>query len=264
MTITEGSLSKKLLLTTSVAIILFGAAACGESADDESGGNGGGSSSEETSEEGGEQENAAPGPDLEGIPDVVAEVNGEEIGKDEFVSVYEGQFQQMAMQSQQTGQEVDQDQLKKQTAENLVNNKILIQEADNRGLSASEDEVDKTLTEIAQQQGLESKDEFLKMLDEQGMGEEEVMSQLEIQVKLDQLIAEETGDTDPTEEELQELYDRTAEQQEQMGAGEGSELPPFEDVKPQLKEQIKAEKENEAVQTLIDELREDADISINL
>lgn len=256
-------MSKKLLLATSVAILLFGTVACGESADDETGGNNADSGREEASEEG-TQENAVPEPDLEGVPDVVAEVNGVEILKEEFVSVYEGQFQQMVMQSQQSGEEIDQDQLKEQTAERLVDTEILVQEADNRGLSASEEEVDKALTEIAQQQGLESKDEFLKAMDEQGMSEEEVMSQLEIQVKLGQLVAEEAGDTDPTEQELKDLYDRMAEQQDQMGQGEGSELPPFEEVKPQLKEQIQSEKENEAAQTLVRELREEADISINL
>lgn len=257
-------MSKKLLLTTSVAIVVFGTAACGGATDDETGGNDGDGGSEEASEEGGEQENAAPAPDLEDIPDVVAEVNGEEILKDEFVSAYEAQFQQMVMLSQQSGEEVDQDQLKEQTAKSLVDNEILVQEADNRGLSAPEEEVDKTLTEIAQQQGLESEDEFLEAMDEQGMGEEEVMSQIEIQVKLDQLVAEEAGDTNPTEQELRELYDQTAEQQDQMGGGEGSELPPFEEVKPQLEEQVQSEKENEAAQALVDELREDADISINL
>ena len=40
-------------------------------------------------------------PDLSDVPDVVAEVNGEEITKDDFSGPYESQFQQQAMQSQQ-------------------------------------------------------------------------------------------------------------------------------------------------------------------
>ena len=39
---------------------------------------------------------AAAEPDLDGIPDVVAEVNGEEVTKDEFVPIYEVAFQQAA------------------------------------------------------------------------------------------------------------------------------------------------------------------------
>src|SRR5690625_3863626 len=35
-----------------------------------------------------------PEADLDGIPDIVAEINGEEITKDDFESIYEQQFQQ--------------------------------------------------------------------------------------------------------------------------------------------------------------------------
>ena len=77
------------------------------------------------SDGGGEQaapDQAAPEADVSDVPDVVATVNGEEITREEFVPVYETQFQQLAMQQQATGEEVDQASLKQQTAEQLVGN----------------------------------------------------------------------------------------------------------------------------------------------
>jgi len=261
-------MSKKLVLSASVAVLLFGASACGDSDD----GNGGEPSGDETES----SENAAPEPDLEDVPDVVAEVNGEEIPKDEFVRIYEGQFQQMALQSQQTGEEVDQDQLKKDTADGLVDNEVLLQEADNRDLGASEEEIQQTLDELAQQNGMGSADEFLSAMQEQGMSEDEVMPQVEMQVQLEKLVADEAGEIEPTEDELRKLYDDAKAQQEQaqqQQGGEGDqapggeseqEFPPYEEVKPQLVEQATSQKEAEVAQGLVDQLRESADITINL
>lgn len=202
-----------------------------------------------------------PEPDLEGVPDVVAEVNGEEIAKAEFESAYTGQFQQMAMQAQMTGQEVDQAQLKEQLVESMVAQELLVQETENREIEASEEEVTTALQELAEQNGLESSEEFLAALEEQGISEDEVMEQVGAQVKVDQLIAEEAGEINPTDEELQTFYDEAQAQQEEAG---GEELPAFEEVKPELEEQVRVQKENEAVQTLVAQLREEADVTINL
>ncbi|HSI67072.1 MAG TPA: SurA N-terminal domain-containing protein [Planococcus sp. (in: firmicutes)] len=253
---------KKWFLSLSLGVSVIVLAACGGA--DESAGTEEPAAQEEAAggtEEGAEQP-AMPEPDLEGIPEVVAEVNGEEILKEEFEVSYSGQFQQAAMQSQMSGQEVDQDELKAQVAESMVGQKLLIQEADNRDFEASQEEIDEEVTLLAEQNGLESKEQFLEALEEQGMTEEEVMAQLETQVKVNQLIAAETGNTEVTDEELQELYEQIQAQQEQSESAE--ELPSFEDLKPELEEQVKMQKENEAAQTLIADLRENGDVTINL
>ncbi|PYZ94972.1 peptidylprolyl isomerase [Salipaludibacillus keqinensis] len=207
-----------------------------------------------------------PEPDLEGIPDVVAEVNGEEISGEEFEATYSGQFQQMTMQMQMTGEEVDQEQLKAQTVEEMIGTELLIQEANSGGYDATEEDINETLDEIAAQSGMESQDQFLAALEDQGMDEEEVMSQVETQVKIDQLLASETGDAEPSDEELEQLYDEMVAQQEQMGGAEGeeTEIPSFEEMKPELENHVQAEKEAEAAQTLVEDLREDADVTVHL
>lgn len=251
---------KKLIMIMLSLGLTFALAACGGDSEDNGDSGNEGNQDEQAS---GQQE--MPEPDLEGIPDVVAEVNDEEITKEEFESTYQGQFQQMAMQSQMTGQELDQDQLKQQTAESMVGTELLIQEANDRGYEASEQEVDDTLSELAEQSGIESNDELISTLEEQGMAEDEIMSQVETQVKMDKLIAEESGDTEPTEEELQEFYDQWKSQQEQMSEdGEEADIPSFDDMKSDLEAQLKQQKEAEATQTIVEQLRENADVTINI
>src|SRR5690625_4092520 len=173
-------MKKKWLLVLSLSLLGFFMAACGDEEDSSAEDNNEGSEAqEEAAEEGGQAPEAGteqaemPEPDLEGIPDVVAEVNGEEISGEEFETTYVGQFQQAMMQAQMSGQEVDQDQLKAQTAEALIGQKLVIQEAENQGFEASEEDVEETLDEIVEQNGLNSQDDFFAALEEQGIAEDE-------------------------------------------------------------------------------------------
>ncbi|MFD2760046.1 SurA N-terminal domain-containing protein [Lentibacillus juripiscarius] len=260
---------RKLLMTLMALGIALVLAACG--GDDESSDkdNGGGS---DKNGQASEQQKKMPEPDLKDVPDVVAKVNGEEIKKKEFKSTYQSLFQRMAMQSQLTGQKLDQDKLKKQTAEGMVGNQLLIQEANDRDYSASDKDVDETLNDMAKQNGLESKDKLLSKLEEQGMKEKEVVSQIKTQVKVEKLISEESGDTEPTEEELQKAYDQWKSQQEKAKEGnkgekedgEEKKIASFDEKKSDLKSQLKTQKENKARQTLVEKLRKDADVTINL
>ncbi|SFE97304.1 SurA N-terminal domain-containing protein [Alteribacillus iranensis] len=259
-------MKKKGLLSLAMALTVSIVAACGgeEAAEEQEQEDSQAQQEENTEQAEDSQEHPeTPEPEVENVPDVVAEVNGEEITKEDFVPTYESQFQQAVMQSQMTGQELNQEELKQQIANSMVGTELLIQEAENRDYSSSEEEVNKTIEDIAAQNGMESKDEFISAIEEQGTSEEEIMSQIELQVKIDKLIAEEAGDTEPTEEELQEAYDQISAQQAQMG-GEEAEVPSFEEMKPDLKEQVKMQKEGEAAQKLVDQLREEADVTIHV
>jgi len=202
-------------------------------------------------------------PDLEGIPDVVAEVNGEEVTKDEFVPVYESQFQQAAMQSQMSGQAPDDEALKKQTVDNLVDTELLTQEAESRGIEVSDEDVDAELTDLAKQNQMGSAEELLEAVAKNGLTEEQARSQVETQVLVEQLVADEDGDAEPTDKELRALYAEAKQQQAQSGQ-KGQKIPPFAEVRSQLVEQAKAEQVGKVAQALVEDLRKDADITINL
>ena len=272
---------KKWLTMISLAATMLAVSACGD--DSAEGENGeGAENTEQNAEEGNAAEGEAaedgqsaeggeaaeaPEPDLEDVPDVVAEINGEEITKEEFEQVYSGQFQQAAMMQEMTGEEVNQDEMKTQIADGMVSERLLIQEAENRELSASEEDVDGMISEIVEANGMQSEDEFFTAMEESGMSEDEIRAELEKQVKVEALIAEETGEVEPTDEELEKVYDEqiaAREEAQSEGEGEETEAPSFEEVKPQIEEQLISEKQAEAAQGLAEELREDADVTVNL
>jgi peptidyl-prolyl cis-trans isomerase SurA len=205
-----------------------------------------------------------PEADLEGVPDVVAEVEGTEISKEDFEATYQGQFQQMAMQAQMTGEEVDQDLLKEQVAESMIGTELLILEANDREIGASDEEIEELIGELIENNGLESREALVEAFQEQGMDEEELMSQVETQVMLNKLVEEESADIEPTEEEMQDLYDQVVAQQEAATEDDEAEIPSFEELKPEIEAQIIAQKEGQAVQELVEELRENADVTIHL
>ena len=142
---------------------------------------------------------AQPEPDLADLPDVVAVVNGTDIGRDEFTAAYESQFPQAAAQAQLGGQELDQDLLKSTVADNLVSTELLRQEAEERGVEVTDEARAEAIEDLLEQSGLGSEEELRAAFSEQGLDEAEFSSQLEDQVRLDTLLAEEAGDTAPTD-----------------------------------------------------------------
>ncbi|MUV36491.1 Peptidylprolyl isomerase [Lentibacillus sp. JNUCC-1] len=259
-------MKKKLLFVLFASLVVL-LSACGGDGNDSDKGN--------ESKDGGEEKTAEPSqempePDLENIPDVVAEVNGEEISKGEFESLYTSQFQSAAAQAQMSGQELDQEQLKSQVAEGLIGQRLVIQEAENRGLEATDEAIEDTLNSIIERNGFESKEQLMEGLESQEIDKEEFMSEVATQAKVDQLLAKESGNLEPTEEEVKEAYEGMKKQQEVLNSqgeedGEDApEIPSFEDIKPQLKEKLYGQNEQEAYQKLIDQLREKGDVKNHL
>jgi murein L,D-transpeptidase YcbB/YkuD len=255
----RANLIKKTVTGFFLAATLAGVAGCGGTGDNAAGG---GSGSAPASAPASAPSTGGSQADLGNVPEVVATVNEEKISKDEFSRAYQSQFQQASMQAQQTGQPVDQDQLKTQVAESMVGTVLLSQEAERRGFDASATKVDKTLTDLAKQNGMKSDEQFLQALKKQGMSAEDVRSQVADQVKIDQLMAKEAGNTKPTQAELKKLYQQAKSQQQ--ASGQQGEMPPFKEVRSQLVEQAKTEKENKVGQELVTSLRKQGEVKINL
>lgn len=205
----------------------------------------------------------ADGPSLDGIPDVVAEVNGEEVTRDEFVPVYEASYQAAASQAQMTGEEPDEDALRKQALDDLVDTELLAQEAESRGIEVSDEDIDAELTDLAEQNGMKSADELLEAVAGQGLDEEQARDQVETQVMVEQLVVDENGPIEPTDKELRTIYDEAKAQQAQSGQ-EGQKFPPFAEVRDQIVDQAVAQETGEVAQGLLEDLKADADISLKL
>jgi peptidyl-prolyl cis-trans isomerase SurA len=252
----------------SVAAVLTLSACGGGSGSDSGSDDASAESSSSASPSDGASDGAAAGtqPDLDAIPDVVAEVNGEEVTKDEFVPIYEAAFAQAASQAQMGGEAPDEEQLRKQTADDLVDTELLAQEAEARGLEVSDEDVDAELTDLAEQNGMKSADELLKAVEQQGVTAEQARDQVETQVLVEQLVADENGPIEPTDKELRALYEQAKQQQAQAGqSGQGGQkIPPFAQVREQLVEQATNQEIGKVATALVEDLRADADITINL
>ena len=211
----------------------------------------------------------AEGPDLSDIPDPVAVVNGTEISRDEFVSVFEGQYQQMSMQAQMTGQPVDEEQLKKIASDGLVGTVLLEQEAVKRGLEVSDAEIDAELKKFAETNKV-SPDEFVAAMGEQGLDRQGVLDQIAKQLRVDKLMVDEYGEPQITDQQVEKAYATIAEQQAsaggQPGAGMpgGGQVPPLEEVRDQVKEQLRAEAQAGNMETMSTKLREGADVKVHI
>ncbi|CAB4939935.1 unannotated protein [freshwater metagenome] len=198
-----------------------------------------------------------------GIPDVVAEVNGEEVTKDEFVPIYEAQLEQATTQSQMTGEAPDEEALKKATLDDLVDTELLAQEAEARGIEVTDEDVDAELTSLAEQNGMQTGEELLEAIAQQGMDEETARAQVETQVLIEQLVEDESGPFEPTEKELRAIYDDAKKQQAQSGQ-DGQQIPPFAEVREQIVEQARAQETGSVAGGLVEDLREAAEITVNL
>ncbi|WP_293783119.1 SurA N-terminal domain-containing protein [uncultured Aeromicrobium sp.] len=201
--------------------------------------------------------------DLSGIPDVVAVVNGEEIGRDDFVAMYEPQFQQAAA----AGQQVNQDDLKQQTLDLMIDNVLLVQEAEASGYSASDEQIEESLQTFATNNAMASVDDYIAALQErQGLSEDQVRAQVADGLVIEALVDDEVGDEPIDESELRSLYDQAVAQQEQQGQTQGgaAEVPSFEEVRPQLEEAAHSQRQRETLTRIVEEAREAAEIDVRL
>src|SRR5699024_4882565 len=147
------------------AVAAFSLAACGGDGDDAK------DDAAQTEQQDGQ---AMPEPDLDNIPDVVAEVNGEDISGEEFSKNYESQFQQLAILSLMTVEETDKEALKQQTMDMTINSELLVSKAEDESNTDSDDDVYDYLVDMAEENGMDSSDDLMEEFEFQGLDEVQV------------------------------------------------------------------------------------------
>lgn len=191
----------------------------------------------------------------EGDPtDPIVEVNGEVLDR----SAYNRLRQQLAGQAQQQGMDLNStstvEQIDNQALETLINTELIRQAAVDAGREVDDAEVDARFTEIVDQVG--GADALASTLEESGLTEASLRADVEqellVQGYLDAQL--ETEDFAATDEEVNTLYDEAG------GADAG--LPPLEEVRPQVEQQIEANKRQEATGAIVDALRESAEVEV--
>jgi len=202
-----------------------------------------------------------PEPDVSDVPEIVATVNDTEITRDLFLLDYESQFEQAVLMNQ--GTEPDQGELKRNVVDMLINRELLIQTSDADGIKATDEKVDEVLRDAASQSGLESIADLLAVGAEQGFDEETMRRDAELQYVLNTYIEKNFEVPDTPEYELRAQYDEVVEMLKQQGNSE-EEIPDFDDVRDQLNDEAKNMEMTAAVDELLAQLREDAEVTVLL
>lgn len=185
---------------------------------------------------------------------VIATVNGEEIiGRDLTTSM--DQFSEAAIaQGVDVSNPEFKEMVRERSLEVLINTELLKQEAAERGIVATEEEIVTRIESVeAQLGGPAALDERIAELGiDRDRLREDISDEIVIQALLEEIFTE--AEITITDEDVEALY-------EEAGGAEAG-LPALEEVRPQVEAQIQAAREQEAIDTFLETLRSDADIQI--
>lgn len=182
----------------------------------------------------------------------VAVVNGVEVSREDFdreVAYYVDMYTNQGYQLTQEDMEL----IKEMALEQVINTQLLLQAAEQAGISAqsidAKGEFDYTRSLF------DSEEEFDQALAEQGLTRESFMELLTESLMIHELLSSQLDfdSIEVTDEEVQELFS--------LLEAEHGELD-FEEVEPYLISQLQEEKEDELINSYIQQLREEASIEI--
>lgn len=138
--------------------------------------------------------------------DVAAKVNGEVIKKSELdaqVEKLKEQYPQMFEGADGEGRLID---FKQRLLDNMINNLLIKQAAEDEGIKVTDDDVKKKIEEL--KAGFSTQEQFDQALSQAGMDVKALETQIRDQLVTEQLIATLNKDTKVSDKEIQEYYDK--------------------------------------------------------
>jgi sulfur carrier protein ThiS len=192
--------------------------------------------------------------------EVVAKVNGENIPAEDYQKELESTKAMYAQQGMDF-EEIDgemKEQVERSVLDQLINTKLVLQSAENDGISVEQEEVDSEIGNVKGQ--FEDDKQFKAALEENKLTEEELTQQVREQLIITRYFDQNIGDISVSEDEMKVYYDQYKEQAESME----QEVQDFETMKPELEQQAVAQKKNEKVSELIESLRADNEENIEI
>lgn len=175
--------------------------------------------------------------------EVIAKVNDKEIASQEL--------ERLKQTLGQRGRQISD----KQALKQVVNKKLLSEKAQEEGYSVTTEEAESMLKSQLQQQN-KSLDDYKQQLKSQGVSYDEQLPKLKKELAIQNYLDNElkSKDSKVTEEEIKSFYDKQKQQ------SPNNKMPPYEDVKPQIKKTLQQQKQQQAIGPLVQKLREEANI----
>lgn len=164
-------------------------------------------------------------------------------------AVYNMIYVQTKMEMQRYEQDInDLEAIKEFTLDALINQEILRQDAEKAGIEVSEDEVNAEYEDIK----VKNKEQFETFLEKYHLTEDLFKNQLLFAILHDKYVASEISVDKVTTEEVEDIY-------EELKAN-NPDVPKFEDVEDQLKQELRAQKEQESLRERLEKLKEKSTI----
>ncbi len=168
---------------------------------------------------------------------------------------------QINQELQMHGVEATEQEIKEQAVENLIQQALIATYAMEKGLEASQEEIDQQIQEIMAMSGIQDEDEFLGYLEMQGIESVEAFRKLlSLEIKINKLISFHTEEIEISQEVLTESYDDYVSQMEALG----EEPLSFEEVRDDIREELAQGEVIEIILKKIEELRNEVEIEIFL
>ncbi|HLS36474.1 MAG TPA: SurA N-terminal domain-containing protein [Bacillota bacterium] len=221
---------KRLLLTILALILLLGA--CGKKEDDP------------------EESGILPIDNEEFVSDdeVVVTVNDEEVLGNTFNLVYV----QTKIQLYNFGEDVeDVDEVKELSLETVVEQELLRQNAQDKGITFSEEDVSNKFEELMD----DGDGQVKQFLADYHLDEEAFKEQVSYSLYLDEYLQQEIS-VNVSEDDITEMYAQIKEQSE--------DAPDLDEIKGDIEEQIKNQKQQQQMLDILDTLKEDATIETHI
>ncbi|MFW6190279.1 MAG: SurA N-terminal domain-containing protein, partial [Candidatus Bipolaricaulota bacterium] len=151
---------------------------------------------------------------------------------------------------------------RKNVLDQLIDQTLAEQKVEEMGITVSEDDVQSEIDSIIEEnEQFESEEDLDSYLQEnQKSSLDDFRSRIKESLRTEKLREEVTGEIDVTEEEVEEFYEQN---KANYTDEEGNEQP-LSEVKDQVRSSLESQKQDEAYNEWLEEVREEADISKNL
>lgn len=193
--------------------------------------------------------------DLPATDKVVVVVNGEEINGTVYNSVARQLESSLSTQGKKVTDPGVAEQVKEQALNVIVGNKLIIQDAVEKGHDVDEELLEQRFEDLKNQ--FENEEQMTITLKRTGFTLDDMKLQLREKLIYEKYLADEIEAIEVKDEDLKEAY------QGYVDSTEG-ETPEFEEMKPMILQSLEEQNEKLAVYDRIEELREAADIDIKI
>lgn len=189
---------------------------------------------------------------------VVAIVNAKEVKGEEYNAVLmsiQGRMQEMGQDP--TSKEAS-EQLKTQALDTLVNQTLILQQAQEAKIEATKTEIDEEYATFEEQFGGEK--EIKKALESQDMNIDDLKAQIAESIVFGKYQDKVAPPEKVSEKEIKEYYDQAAAQSKEAG----TELPPLEEASKDIQAMIEDQQQQEKLAAHVEELKEAAKIELKI